>query len=229
MASEAPLQTDEMYAGRRSGSKTGGKDIMVARYSSARARPTASLPADDVLGSAFRENAAKLYSFIYAKVGNREAAEDLTSQVFLKAARWLGDDHSAASIRGWLYTTARSTIVDYWREQSHYQRVPLDEVDAVLFCGPAMPAEVPRTRARALRLLAALPERDREVLRLRFLHGYTAREIGEALGLTVANVRVLQMRALRRAAQLAAQDTPSPAPNCRAALRTRGAPAGCRD
>src|SRR5690348_5511256 len=58
------------------------------------------------LGSAFQENAAKLYTFIYAKVGNREAAEDLTSQVFLKAARWLAEDRSADSIRAWLYTTA---------------------------------------------------------------------------------------------------------------------------
>ncbi len=44
---------------------------------------------DTALGSAFRENAAKIFGFIYAKVGNREVAEDLTSQVFVKAARWL--------------------------------------------------------------------------------------------------------------------------------------------
>jgi RNA polymerase sigma-70 factor (ECF subfamily) len=59
---------------------------------------------------------------------------------------------------------------------------------------------VRRTRERALRILAALPEREGQVLRLRFLHGYTAAEIGRALGLTPGNVRILQMRALRRAA-----------------------------
>jgi RNA polymerase sigma-70 factor (ECF subfamily) len=161
-----------------------------------------ALPRGVALGSAFQENAAKIYSFIYAKVGNREAAEDLTSQVFLKAARWLAEDRSADSIRSWLYTTARSTIVDYWREQSQCQSVPLEDPEALLFCGTDGPQEVRRTRARALRILDALPEREREVLKLRFLRGYTAAEIGRALGLTPGNVRVLQTRAIRRAASL---------------------------
>jgi RNA polymerase sigma-70 factor (ECF subfamily) len=70
----------------------------------------------------------------------------------------------------------------------------------VLFCGTDGPQEVRRTRERALRILAALPPRERDVLRLRFLHGYSAAEIGQALGLSPGNVRVLQLRALRRAA-----------------------------
>jgi len=166
---------------------------------------------DTALGSAFRENATKIFGFIYAKVGNREAAEDLTSQVFVKATRWLAEDRSADSIRSWLYTTARSTIVDYWREQSHYPSVPLDDSMAPLFCGTDGPEEVRRTRARAMHILDTLPEREREVLRLRFLRGYTAAEIGQALGLTAGNVRILQLRALRRAAAALAppEDTPS--------------------
>lgn len=159
-----------------------------------------SVSKDTALGSAFQENAAKIYSFIYAKVGNRETAEDLTSQVFLKATRWLAEDRSADSIRSWLYTTARSTIVDYWREQSRLPSVPLDDYADLLFCGTDGPEEVRRTRERAVRILNALPDREREVLRLRFLQGYTAAEIGRALGLAPGNVRVLQLRALRRAA-----------------------------
>src|SRR5437763_3690725 len=165
-----------------------------------RGRAIEAVPEDTPLGSTFRENAARIYRFIYAKVGNREAAEDLTSEVFLKATRWLAQDRSADSIRAWLYTVARGTIADYWRAQSQHPTVPLEDPDAVLFCGREAPQEVRRTRERAWRILDALPERERAVLRLRFLHGYTAGEIGQALGLTPGNVRVLQMRALRRAA-----------------------------
>jgi RNA polymerase sigma-70 factor (ECF subfamily) len=152
------------------------------------------------VGNAFHENASLIYGFIFAKVGNRETAEDLTSQVFLKATRWLALDRSADSIRSWLYSTARSTIVDYWKEQGRARVVPLDESHLPMFCGTDDREEVRRSRQRAIRLLDALPEREREVLRLRFLRGYTAIEVGKALGLTPGNVRVLQLRALRRAA-----------------------------
>src|SRR5437764_1054633 len=173
-----------------------------------RGTATAPTPEGTVLGTTFRENAARIYRFIYAKVGNREAAEDLTSQVFLKATRWLAQDRSAESIRAWLYATARSAIADYWREQSQHPKVPLWDPDTVQFCGTEGPEEVRRTRERALRLLDALPEREREVLRLRFLHGYTAGKSGRELGLTPGNVRVLQLRALCRAATLDGEALP---------------------
>jgi RNA polymerase sigma-70 factor (ECF subfamily) len=155
-----------------------------------------------VVDNAFHEHVNKIYHFIYAKVGNRADAEDLTSQVFLKAVRWLAEDHNADSVRAWLYTTARSTIVDYWREQSQYHTVPLDDPAALLFCGSEPELEVARTRERAHRILNALPEREAAVLRLRFLRGYSAAEIGHALGIEAGNVRVIQLRALRRAATL---------------------------
>ena len=173
-----------------------------------RGRAIACVPEDTPLGSTFRENAARIYRFIYAKVGNREAAEDLTGEVFLKATRWLAQDRSAESIRSWLYSVARGTIADYWRAQSRQPTVPLEDPDAVLFCGREEPKEVERTRERAWRILDALPEREREVLRLRFLHGYTAGKSGRELGLTPGNVRVLQLRALCRAATLDGEALP---------------------
>ena len=170
-----------------------------------------SVPRGTVLGNAFHENATKLYRFIYAKVGNREAAEDLTSQVFLKAARWLAEDRNADSIRAWLYTTARSAIVDYWREEGHFQSVSLDDPAALLFCGTDPEKEVQRSQERARRILDALPEREGAVLRLRFLRGYTAAEIGRELGIEPGNVRVIQLRALRRAATLLIPEPDGPA------------------
>src|SRR5438876_1516810 len=114
-----------------------------------RGRAIESVPEETPLGSAFQENAARIYRFIYAKVGNRAAAEDLTSEVFLKAVRWLAPDRRADSIRAWLYTAARSTIADYWRAQSRQPTVPLEDPDAVLLCAREGPQEGRRTRARA--------------------------------------------------------------------------------
>jgi RNA polymerase sigma-70 factor (ECF subfamily) len=152
------------------------------------------------LHTAFQENAAAIYRFVYAKVGNRETAEDLTSVVFLKAVRWLAADRSGDSVRSWLYATARTTVADYWRERALDARVADEIVQGLLFCGTDALEETRRTRARAHRILASLPEREREVLRLRFLNGFDARRIGSTLGVTPGHARVLQLRALRRAA-----------------------------
>ena len=67
------------------------------------------------LAEMYRTYAAELHHFISNKVGDPTVAEDLTSTVFLKALRWLREDSESA--RGWLYATARTTIVDYWQEQ----------------------------------------------------------------------------------------------------------------
>jgi RNA polymerase sigma factor (sigma-70 family) len=58
---------------------------------------------------------------------------------------------------------------------------------------------------RAGQILAALPERYRRILQLRFLDGCTVAESARELGITVANAKVLQHRAMRRAAEIAAE------------------------
>jgi RNA polymerase sigma-70 factor (ECF subfamily) len=161
---------------------------------------SASESAATVLQTAFQENAAALYRFIYAKIGNRQAAEDLTSVVFLKAVRWIAADRSADSVRAWLYATARTSIADYWRARAADDAVAREVAERLVFCGTDGEREARRTRERAERILAALPPREGEVLRLRFLRGYDARAIAAELGTTPGNVRVLQLRALRRAA-----------------------------
>jgi RNA polymerase sigma factor (sigma-70 family) len=55
---------------------------------------------------------------------------------------------------------------------------------------------------RAERLLSLLPDHFRRVLELRFLRGYSVREAANELGVTESNARVLQFRALRKAAEL---------------------------
>src|SRR5437762_11599526 len=76
----------------------------------------------------YRAYAADLQRFISNKVGDPTLAEDLTSTVFLKALRWLREDQSSESARGWLYATARTTIVDHWQAQSQYEMHSLNGV-----------------------------------------------------------------------------------------------------
>lgn len=151
---------------------------------------------------AFRQYADDLYRYIYSKVGQSALAEDLTSTVFLKALRWLQQERSQESVRGWLYATARTTIADYWQEHGQYEHLPLEKIEQeiaeiVELEDPALAA-----RLRVQYLLEHLSSRERLILTLRYLHGYSAAEVAQELGLSAGNVRVLQLRALRRAARL---------------------------
>lgn len=159
------------------------------------------------LAKIYRAYAPDLQRYIYQKVGDMPLAEDLTSTVFLKALRWLREDQSDESARGWLYATARTTIVDHWQAQGHFEAYSLLEL-ADQFSAQIDNASTAQQQAalRVQRLLDLLPERERSVLTLRYLQGYSAAEIAEALGTNAGHIRVLQLRALRRAAQLEARE-----------------------
>jgi RNA polymerase sigma-70 factor (ECF subfamily) len=153
--------------------------------------------------SIYRETVVQVYRYIYARVGNRADAEDLTTQVFMRALPRLRLPAAIQEIRSYLFATARTVLADHWR--SHY-----DAQLAVL--GDEVPAPVAISASdnekseeagvrRANEVLARLPDNYREVLELRFLRGYSIRETAAALGVSVANAKVLQFRALRRAAE----------------------------
>ncbi len=154
------------------------------------------------LAEMYRAYAADLQHFISNKVGDPTVAEDLTSTVFLKALRWLREDQGAASARSWLYATARTTIVDYWQAQSQYEMHSLSGLEEQLLPSDDTASANQQVEMRVQYLLSLLPERDRTILTLHYLQGYSAAEIASALGTSAGHIRVLQLRALRRAAQV---------------------------
>jgi RNA polymerase sigma-70 factor (ECF subfamily) len=153
----------------------------------------------------YEDHVTTVYRFVYGKVGNREEAEDLTSQVFVKAIRTFVHTRSPETLQSWLFQVARTTIADHWRR---FYRLRVNSLDDLLEAGWEGPAEVaadPRSfqpEARAKALLDRLPQRYREVLSYRFLLNYSIRETAEKMQLSESNVKVLQFRALRRAAAL---------------------------
>lgn len=155
---------------------------------------------------ALYENRVRLiYRYVYSKIGNREDAEDLTSEIFLKAARSIDEGRSRESMQQWLFYIARTTIADYWRG---YYRHPKSSLEELVEIGWDVPDEKISFEANSVaadrveRILQALPEQQREVLRCRFLLRLSIKATALKLGVSVANVKVLQYRALRRAATL---------------------------
>ena len=151
------------------------------------------------------ENLGLIYRYMYSKVGNREEAEDLTSQIFLKVVSKIDLSRSRQRVQQWLFLIARTTIADYWR--AHY-RQPSISLNELLDAGweITVQEESMKTNSsaadRVQRILRALPERYREVLHCRFLLNLSIRDTASRMGVTEANVKVLQFRALKRAADL---------------------------
>lgn len=140
-----------------------------------------------------------VYGFIYSRVGNRSDAEDLTQQVALKALPRLRDGSSAPAVRGYLYATARSVLAAFWTGRS---RLPESELTESTWVKPESEELLPEpeTAAWVTRILESLNPSHRQLLELRFLRGYSLREVADEMDKTVASVKVMQLRALRRAA-----------------------------
>ena len=178
-----------------------------------RARPDlrAVVPAADRYADwreIYDDNVVRIHRLMYAKVGNRPDAEDLTAEVFLAALGPLRLSVSRGEVRAYLLRTAQTVLASFWRRRLGFEVTTVD-----LSAAPPLAAEggAPAPLAesggeastqRARRILAALPDRYRRVLELRFVEGRSVRDSADAMGVTVANAKVLQHRALRLAAAL---------------------------
>jgi RNA polymerase sigma factor (sigma-70 family) len=148
----------------------------------------------------YRDNVGRVYRLLYAKVGNAADAEDLTTEVFLAALGPMRSEASVGEVRAYLLAAARTALASHWRRTLGRQITTLDESVAAVF-EPAPPGS--NTAARAEAILAELPEQYQRILRLRFLESCSIKQAAKELGVTVGNAKVLQHRALRRAALIA--------------------------
>jgi RNA polymerase sigma factor (sigma-70 family) len=147
----------------------------------------------------YTDNVVRLYRLIYSKVGNRPDAEDLTTEVFLAAMGPLRTTATRPEVRAYLVATARTVVAGFWRRRLGKEVTTVDLVQDLQFLNePPSESDAP---VRAQRLLAPLPDRYRRVLELRFLEARSIKETAHEMGVSVANAKILQHRALRMAAE----------------------------
>ncbi|HXN59583.1 MAG TPA: RNA polymerase sigma factor [Acidimicrobiales bacterium] len=153
--------------------------------------------------SVYRDNIGRLYRLMYARVGNRPDAEDLTSEVFRTALGPLRLASSKGEVRSYLLVTAQTVLASHWRKTLGVSVTEIDpESDLDALAERSGPEGVGDAPERAGRILAALPERYRRILELRFLEACSIKEAAQSMQISVSNAKVLQHRALRMAAKV---------------------------
>lgn len=134
----------------------------------------------------------RVYAFVAKRVQNREAAEDITSEVFHRALASLQRfDWRGIPFAVWLLRIASNLIIDRWKQAG--REVVEDPPEQVVEVCP----EDVEHRARLFRMVDLLPEDQRRVVVMRFAEEKSIREIAEELGRTEGAVKQLQFRGLQ--------------------------------
>jgi RNA polymerase sigma-70 factor, ECF subfamily len=141
-------------------------------------------------------NFGRVYGYIARRVPDRDAAQDLTSDVFHKA---LANIHSfewrGVPFAGWLLRIAANMIVD--RSKRGAKEVTGQELPDLPDLGSKPKLEESDQCARLFLLVDQLPQDQRRVIGMRFAEEKSIREIAQALGRTEGAVKQLQFRALQ--------------------------------
>jgi len=171
-----------------------------------------------------RRHRGPLFTFLVRMLGDKEKAEDLAQETFLRIVKSAATWEQRAKFQTWLYTIARNLCVDQSRRDKFRRTSSLDDsgpqgaedegaplVDQVAGQGPLpdRAAESVRLRPVLQRALLGLPDEQREVFVLREQAGVPFKEIAEMIGVnenTVKSRMRYALEGLRRALAAAGID-----------------------
>lgn len=151
----------------------------------------------------------QVFAYVYHRVGHRQTAEDLTSDVFVRALRRIGTfRYQGVDIGAWLVTIARNRCHDHFKSARFRLEAPVEEVfDTVETgrAGHAQPEAAALSKEAAQQVheaLGRLKGEQAEVLYLRFVQQLSVGETAVVMNRKEGAVRALQYRALRALAKV---------------------------
>ncbi|GAB4185484.1 MAG: sigma-70 family RNA polymerase sigma factor [Roseiflexaceae bacterium] len=138
-----------------------------------------------------------VYRYIALRVAERETAEDLTSDVFVRFLKALRERNAPqTTIRGWLFSVASNVVNDHHRRNYRAPHVELSETIESSADPPEQVVEQQIDREDLRKAVASLTEEQRYVIALRFGQELPIQEVAKSLGKSEGAIKQLQARAI---------------------------------
>jgi RNA polymerase sigma-70 factor (ECF subfamily) len=162
---------------------------------------------DSVFEELYEKYHQDLFNFLFYMVRNREQAEDLVQEVYIKVLRSYGRFEGKSSEKTWLLSIARHVAIDFFRKQKSWREKIMEKFDwstrPIRDTYP-LPEEI-AIQKEEVQLMYRCLERctvdQRLVIVLRFIQALSVAETAETLGWTESKVKTTQHRALKRLKQ----------------------------
>ncbi|MBD3328867.1 sigma-70 family RNA polymerase sigma factor [Candidatus Peregrinibacteria bacterium] len=142
----------------------------------------------------------KIYRYIFFRVGkDRALAEDLTSEVMIKAYEKFDTFNPEKNFSVWIYRIAHNHLVDHYKKVKVAQ-VPLDEIENILKTDDYMNLKIDTKMdlKKVETAIAKLPEVQREIVLMHYMHDLSVKEIAKVQTQSENNIRVILSRAVSR-------------------------------
>lgn len=156
----------------------------------------------------FERYKKRILNFVYRLIGNKETAEEVTQETFIKVYKNLDIYDPSKKFTSWLYTIARNLAKNALRDRKYFADISLEkeilrgnkafklkDVIADPSMSPASIVEDEELAEQAQKVLNLLPVKYREVITLYTVEKLTYKEIAEILGCSVANVSIILNKA----------------------------------
>jgi len=150
----------------------------------------------------FEHFSPKIYRFFIRKSHNREIAEDLTQEVFLKVVNKIDSfDENLGSFSGWVWQIAKNTAKDYYRQKKPLPFSNLAD-DGLNIADPKNILPQNAELEEILQKVKNLNPEEQNVFNLRYLHNFSYREISRMTNKSEISLRVLMHRVIDKLQKL---------------------------
>lgn len=163
----------------------------------------------EAFGQIYDRYMETVFRFIYFRVGNRQLAEDLTSDTFLRALKRIGSfTWQGRDLGAWLVTIARNLVADHFKSGRYRLEITTGDVldpdkeDRGPEGTPETAVVEHITNVTLLTAVKQLNPEQQECIVLRFLQGFSVAETAQAMGKNEGAIKALQYRAVRALARL---------------------------